>query len=217
MFFYFLKDYKEFVYKGPRRKLRWYECAMLILLIVTVLAVCISAFLEKSLVIQAACAALLVIQTMVLGLYTYKRDKKNRAALFTAYKERRIDGLVGLLKASKYNLYSVEGIEWLVECCKNKPLHNEGFKAVSSAKHFLISAVFPVITLCLGLVLKETETADLIEFIVLALILMAFLFFLYLILKPAVIYLIYPQREAVNFLQDELGYIKTQIIKGCAE
>lgn len=211
MFYYFFDEYKEKIYKGSRRKLVWYEILMIVVLMLSSICNCIIAIMQLKLMLIYIPLAIMVVDIIFMSIYVNKRQKKERDYLLNEYKKNHINALENLLKKQQYNLYSVESIDWVIDCCRNKSEQNEGLISINKMKKFFTSTIYPIYTLCLGLILKNISTEDAIIFTIdTSMIVIAVLIF-GIMIKPIIIFLIYPEKSIIEYLQSELTYIKTQI------
>lgn len=213
MFYYFFQDYKESVYKASLRKLAWYEVLMLAAFVACViwLVLCLSLNTQKALTITAF--ILMLASLAAIAVYAGLRNRNQREQRRREYKENRIEGLIRLLKSPEYNLYDEESVDWLIACCKNKRANNEGYQILQTGKRFFSMVLFPIITLCLGLILKDLSTKEILFFAGFCGAVLLFLFGIAVMIQPAFTYLMDPDQTVNRYLEDELGYIRTQIHK----
>ena len=76
--------------------------------------------------------------------------------------------------------------------------------------------IYPLITLNLGLVLKESSSEDVISFTLTIISLFAMVAVLLICLKPLVSFILFQNKNIVIDLENELKYIKVHITKSNA-
>lgn len=208
MFFYFFDEYKETVYKGARRKLYWYERFIIIVICITIACVILFSFLQMKML-----TGITSILTILLALLLYAIEchyqKKNRNLLLQGHKEKHIAPLSQLIKA--YGLYTIEGIDWLIECCKEKKDRTKILASVMSVRIFFTSFIYPLITLAIGLALKDTFLNGIIDFLAFTIAVFIGVSLAILFFRPLLSALMFPDEEIVEYLEDDLKYIKTQL------
>lgn len=212
MFYYFFEEYKDKIYKGSRRKLKWYEILLLSAIVFDSLLCMLSFALRGRTIKFAILFGVLLLLVATAWIYTNRYFKKNRESLLKGHKEKHIEPLCQQLR--EHNLYTESGIEWLIDCCREKRQRNLDFptKMISTVKTFFMGAIYPLITLAIGLALKDSTSDDITSFI-------AVLFVIYLVgvgtilcLQPIVLFMLFPDKNIVDYLEEDLKYIGTQII-----
>lgn len=142
-----------------------------------------------------------------------KYEKKQWAEHIENYKRKHINELIKLLKRSQYNLYSQEGIEWLLSCCNNKLSQVEESKIFKSLKAFLITAVYPVITLMLGVLLNKIPVEQIKHYVAITILVLICFYGMFLAISPFLSFLFFSEKMPLQYLQEDLEYIKSQIDK----
>lgn len=211
MFFYFFEDYKEKIYKGSRRKLKWYEVAMIIFLPLSLLLLTLSLSLKLNYIVTILSLVFLILSVMLLWKYTDHCFKRNRDALLAKYKDEHINPLIEILK--NYELYTTSGIDWLISCCDNEKNKNSEVPLFKSIKDFFVTLIYPLITLTLGLILKESSSEEVISFTLMFISLFVMIAILLICIKPLVSFILFPDKDIVNYLENELKYIKVFMTK----
>ncbi len=210
MFYYFLEDYKNNVCNASKRKLSIPEWIMIAILGGGVIAYFISMIFDWSIVIKFISLIITALDMIIVNLYIKRRNKKHMMDFFRIYKEKHINELIKLLKSSSYNLYSQEGIDWLLFCCSNQETENSIFKMISSAKNYFLATIYPVFMLILGVLIDDFSSEKIINYSFILIFAMILLFIIYISLKPVVSFVAFPDKEVLQHLQNELRYIKTQ-------
>lgn len=211
MFLYFFEDYKEKVYKGSRRKLMWYEIIMIVFMFLSMFLFLLSSISGWNNAVKIVLFSVLLLSVIIVWIYTNIMFKKNRNSLLANYRDKHINGLINLLEF--YNIHNIEGINWLIECCNGKKTTNNYTNLAKPIKTLFLTIVYPLINLGLGLVLKESTTEEVFTFIVLIIILFIIVAGLIFSLKPIISFVLFPDSNIINYLEDDLQYVKTQIIK----
>jgi len=158
--------------------------------------------------VKAALLCILISTIAVIFAYSKKILQSNQDALLTRYKDKHIDPLISLL--NNYNLYTIDGIEWLIDCCNSKKINNNEVSVFKYIKSFFTMIVYPLITLGLGLILKESSIEEVVSFIMLLIELFIMAAVIFTCIKPIISFMLFPDKDIIDYLEDELKYIKTQ-------
>lgn len=138
MFFYFFEEYRETTYKGFRRKLEWNN----IFIILVTIASAIPSFIALSKKHWIIASYLVALPFALIGgilIFADLRLKKNRSKMLSEYKKSHIKPLCTQLES--FNLYNDAGIDWLIECCKEKKQKSKDLYPLSSMMHFVMNAI----------------------------------------------------------------------------
>lgn len=237
MFNLFLEEYREKVYKANRRKLQKFEIAIFIIILIS--GISTGLFLFFRIYCIAAIPALIFISlTIFICIYCNNLDKRPSKKKIAEHKKYRTNELIHLLQSPNYNLYNIEGINWLLNCCKNIKSERDGYKFFDSIKNFFI-IIFPIITLGLGTIIDKTFQLSLYYFLSndslsnitnedlvkiydsiiedILIIYVSVIFFLILFaviftaLKKLTSSIMFLDKDVVNYLENELEYVKTQL------
>lgn len=211
MFYHFFEEYKEEIYKGLQRKLKWYEVLLLALTIICLLLFLLGNILHWATVLEVILISLPIMIIAGECIFLNQYRKKNRKDLLADYKEKSVKLLCNQLE--EYKLYTDDGIDWLIDCCKEERDKNQQLILWPTMKNAFMGIIYPLITLSLGLALKDSTSNEIISF--LAELIAAFLIGSIVILfaKSVVLFMLFPDRDVVNHLESELKYIKTGLVK----
>ena len=209
MFFYFFEEYKEKIYKGSRRELKWYEIILLSAIIIVTLLFLLAFTLKWGTTVTTVLFSVLLLLVAFVWIHTNRDLKKNRESLLNGYKGKHIEPLCQQLIG--YNIYTDNGIEWLIDCCKEQRQRNRDFTLLSTIKIFFMSVIYPLITLALGLVLKDSAADDITSFIAVLIVIFIVGGGTILCLQPIALFMLFPDKNIVDYLEEDLKYIKTQI------
>lgn len=204
MFYYFFLQYKKNIYKSPKRKILVKALIAFSLLILAIAVVAICIFLQKYNLVFGCAIVVMILDCIYMVVYTAKVEKddlENKAAL---YRENKIYPLIQLLQAQTYNLYSKEGIDWLLNCCKEET--PKSFRFVS-----LQSIVFPFITLAFGVIINKASLSEVISITISLIGLLLLVVIEGKAIQPILDVIIYPDKIKYACLQKQLEYIRTQI------
>jgi hypothetical protein len=213
IFDYFFEEYKNKIYKGNRRRITWFEWILVILPIVNYLVFFIFSMLKFKILIVAIPFVLMVLSFLALYIYVEKRDKKNLNELLQNYRDDKIKPIEELLKKENYNLYSISGIDWLINNCKEKYSNNIGLSILYTIKNFFITAIYPIITLAIGIVISNNDTNIAIKYSMLVIAMSIAILGFWMIIKPFFTEIIFIDKIKYEILCKNLEYIKTQINK----
>lgn len=211
MFYYFFEEYKKKVYKESLTKLKWYEVVMIGFLILVLLLLILSSALNWSIAIIISLIILLLMALIIMVVYSNKKFTRNLDALLNKYKNQRIDPLIKLLE--KFSLHNNNGIDWLIDCCEGKKNTNDFADTSKSIQNIFLTIVCPLVTLSIGIILKENSADEIISFIIFIIVLFFAVAFFIFFIKPNLSFLLYPDRNIVNYLENDLKYLKTQLTK----
>ena len=209
MFFYFFEEYKENIYKGSRRKLKWYEIILLSAIIIFTLLFLLAFTLKWGTTVTTVLFSVLLLLVAFVWIHTNRDLKKNRESLLNGYKGKHIEPLCQRLIG--YNIYTDNGIELLIDCCKEQRQRNRDFTLLSTIKKFFMSVIYPLITLALGLVLKDSAADDITSFIAVLIVIFIVGGGTILCLQSIALFMLFPDKNIVDYLEEDLKYIKTQI------
>lgn len=209
MFLFFFEDYKEKVYNGSRRKLTWYEKVMIAFMLISVTLLLLAVSLKWNNIVVIVFASMVVLSVAVIMVYSDIRFQRNRRALLEKYKTGHIEPLIDLLNS--YNLYSADGVTWLIDCCNGKKNKDETFAVFKKIKELFLSVIYPVITLSIGLVLAESTPNEIYSFLGLVIALFIIAAIICMFARPLISFMMFPDKEIVDYLEDELKYVKTQL------
>ena len=211
MYYYFLKEYEEKVYKGFHRKLYELKPIEIVLIIAMIVLACITviSLLFRLEIISIVSFSILLV--LLLGMIRfYDKDMKNNRELFTQnHIEKHIQPLIRQLKFNK--LYTKAGIDWLIDCCEKDIENHKNNILISRVSKLFMSVIYPMFNLILGLILKDSTLQDNIWF--LAWLIIIFLMgcgFLFII-QPLAQYFKFPEKDIVEYLKNDLKYIKSQM------
>lgn len=211
MFLYFFEDYKEKIYKGSRRKLKWYEILMISLIFLGGLICALFLTLKANYILTLSFFCFYSLYSIGIVIYSNILFNKNRKLLLKNYKESHIEPLNALLR--DYNLFTLEGIDWAVDCCKDQRNSNHYTNISKPISRYFMTIVYPIVTLCLGLMLKDISKDDVIVFIGIMIVLFGMGVMSIISLRPAVEFMLFPEKNIVEYMEKDLKYAKTQLIK----
>lgn len=195
MFFYFFEEYKEKIYKGSRRKLKWYEIILLSAIIIVTLLFLLAFALKWGTTVTTVLFSVLLLLVAFVWIHTNRDLKKNRESLLNGYKGKHIEPLCQQLIG--YNIYTDNGIEWLIDCCKEQRQRNRDFTLLSTIKKFFMSVIYPLITLALGLVLKDSAADDITSFIAVLIVIFIVGGGTILCLQPIALFMLFPEKTSL--------------------
>lgn len=211
MFYYFFENYKENIYKTSQRKLKWFEVLLIISPFLSYIYFLFSVVTKSNEINKIVSLVFIVVFTISLYIYSKIRIKRRGKQLSDYYRKNRIGKLEELLKSNDYNLYSLGSIDWLILCCDRKIDEHTSFKGINDLKTLLSTTFFPVFTLCLGSIIKDANADEIAYFIIAFAIVIFCMFIVYESIKPVLTFIIFPEKNIVEYLRDELEYIKTQL------
>lgn len=203
MFYYFFQQYKNEIYLANRKKLKINEIIMIVALIVSTIVLSISAMLQRFNIITIISLLILIIDIIYMVIYIKKTENQRVAEKVLNYKNTKISPLVDLLNSDIYNLYTVEGLDWLIEYCS----------AETNKTAFKISIqgiVFPFITLAYGVILNNLNLTEIVVISITFICILLTVIMLGKMVQPIVDDIMYPDKTKYSCLKSELEYIKTQ-------
>ncbi|WP_304509177.1 hypothetical protein [Anaerotignum sp.] len=203
MFYLFFTKYKNTLHRGSFKNISLPEYVMLFVLVVSLLFLLFQSFFGKSVILLLVSLLIIGIDTIIMILYEKKKELNQIDTLTEDYKQNVICTLIDLLKQDTYNLYTAEGIEWLIHSCE---IHIEPKQFTS-----LSSTIFPIFTLAYGIAIKDmtsekvlTTTIGIIALLVIFAILNKYIFS---IIRET---LANPDLRLSKYLKSELEYVRIQ-------
>lgn len=212
----FFNDFKNSIYKNRGRKFEPEEKILFIIFSVFtgiyILQSILFLFIKVLSTSKIYLASMLII--IVFGGVDYyflaQKVKKNTSKYINQHKEIITDAIVQLLKNPKYNFYSNKKVDWLIDCCNEKKNNNNFSKFIYSLKS-ISNIVLPIITLFIGAALGNLDTETMIYLFVIVLLIIVICIVIYLFINPIFSFILFPDKECIDYLVDELKYIKTEL------
>lgn len=208
MFEFFFNEYNEKVYKEANRKLKVKEVVMIIILCASLTVLLLSMLLQWNEIITIIGLVTEVVIVLIMDIYTRVRNKKESKSLVEKYKKKRIDALADFMKKWNNNLYNISGVNWALDCCRNKLERNQTVEELKAMGQNFYMYVFPIITLCIGSLLEKVNTEQVMTLAVALAVFAFMIIFAIISIKPIVNWLVTPHRFALEILCDDLEYIK---------
>ncbi len=205
MFELFFQKYKLAFNKGGLKSITKAELTMLIVLLISSLSILYYSILKVHLFGFLVSSAIIIIDTIVMLIYEKRKQTKNIDNQITNYNEYVIKKLIELLKQEQFNLYTLEGLDWMIKCCQE---HIESKKETTS---LISTAIFPVFTLAYGVAINSMSTEEIALITTAFIILIIILNILYKYVICELVELIQnPDKSLYLSLKNELEYIKIQ-------
>lgn len=207
MFEQFFQKYKLTLNKGGMRSITKVELIMLIVLVISSLSILYYSILKIYFLGFFVSSGIIVIDTIVMLMYEKRKQFQNIDSEIAIYKEHVIENLIILLKHEQFNLYSLDGLDWMIKCCQE---HIDNKK---ETKSLISTAAFPVITMAYGVAINSMSTKE-IALITTAFIILIMIFnVLYKYVICVLVELIENRdKNLYQSLKDELEYIKIQFL-----
>jgi membrane protein implicated in regulation of membrane protease activity len=204
MFYYFFLQYKNEVYLTNRNKPRIKELAMFVLLFISAVICAIQIMLSNYNITMMLSLVVVIVDSICMAKYIRKIENEGISDKVQNYKELKINCIVELLKSDIYNLYSLEGINWLIECCT--PEINKSAYIIS-----LQGLIFPVITLAYAVILNNLSLNEIVSISITFIGILVMIVILGNGLQPILDEILYPDKTKYKRLKTELEYIKSQL------
>lgn len=207
MFEQFFQKYKLTLNKGGMRSITKVELIMLIVLVISSLSILYYSILKIYFLGFFVSSGIIVIDTIVMLMYEKRKQFQNIDSEIAIYKEHVIENLIILLKHEQFNLYSLDGLDWMIKCCQE---HIDNKK---ETKSLISTAAFPVFTMAYGVAINSMSTKE-IALITTAFIILIMIFnVLYKYVICVLVELIENRdKNLYQSLKDELEYIKIQFL-----
>ena len=154
MFEQFFQKYKLTLNKGGMRSITKVELIMLIVLVISSLSILYYSILKIYFLGFFVSSGIIVIDTIVMLMYEKRKQFQNIDSEIAIYKEHVIENLIILLKHEQFNLYSLDGLDWMIKCCQE---HIDNKK---ETKSLISTAAFPVITMAYGVAINSMSTKE---------------------------------------------------------
>lgn len=212
MFYYFLKEYEDTIYKGFHRKikdLRRNEIIILIFFVILDIAIVVSLLFRWEMIISILLICLLLIWFLAVTKHYDNEIKNNRNYFAQDHLEKHIQPLIRQLDT--HRLYTEGGIDWLIDCCEKEITNHKDHGLTAMVSKLFMGVINPIVTLILGLILKDLTMQDNIWFLAWLIIIFIMGCGMIFIIQPIAKYLLFPERNIITSLEDDLKYIKTQM------
>lgn len=204
MFELFFQKYKLTFYKGGIKCLTITELIMLFVLFASSLSILCFSILKIYLFGFLVSSAIIMIDTIVMLIYEKRKQSKIIDNQIANYKEG-VKELIELLKQEQFNLYTLDGLDWMIKCCQE---HIESKKETAS---LISTAIFPVFTLAYGVAINSMSTEEIAVITTAFIILIIILNILYKYVIYELVELIQnPDKSLYLSLKNDLEYIKIQ-------
>ena len=154
MFEQFFQKYKLTLNKGGMRSITKVELIMLIVLVISSLSILYYSILKIYFLGFFVSSGIIVIDTIVMLMYEKRKQFQNIDSEIAIYKEHVIENLIILLKHEQFNLYSLDGLDWMIKCCQE---HIDNKK---ETKSLISTAAFPVFTMAYGVAINSMSTKE---------------------------------------------------------
>lgn len=218
MFRSFFEDYREKVYKSSLNKLNPVTMIIVVGLIV-VFAVAYFAFiLADGVVVKNISAVVFVLIGALLLIWSHisnKKIEKHHVEFLDNYRYKHTKELTKILKSFKYDLYSTEGIEWLIRVCQKKLDAYDKRDSSNKFGDFLSKIVIPVFSIVFASFADKLQPS---VKIALSIVIIMALIWMFAVSKMRSRSIITPSslfsdKAIVQQLLDDMEYIKVQMAK----
>ena len=205
MFELFFQKYKLTFCKGGIKSLTITELIMLFVLFASSLSILYFSILKIYLFGFLISSAIIIIDTIVMLIYQKRKQSKIIDNQIANYKEGIIKELIELLKQEQFNLYTLDGLDWMIKSCQE---HIESKKETAS---LISTAIFPVFTLAYGVAINSMSAEEIAVITTAFIILIIIINILYKYVIYELVELIQnPDKSLYLSLKNELEYIKIQ-------
>jgi len=231
MFYHFFNEYKKTVYKYGRIKLKWYEMITAGVFFLSVILWVLFSMISLRLLLIIIPFVFMILSMIAIYIIVKIRDKnqckdllqnidKNdkskrneimRAHYIQRYKNYNLDPLINLLNDEKYKLYTRQGVDWIIHCCKNKINGNSIKSFLNATKNFFVVTIYPLITLLIGIFIRDIDINYALVYTSAIMIMLFFVFVCVRMVEPALTEMLYWDKLKYETLCRDLEYIKTQI------
>lgn len=204
MFNLFFVKYKSTFHKGDIKNIDDKEWIMLIVLIVSgALIICFSSF-NFNILASLLFLFSLVIDVTLLTKYERKKEISNIDYRISDCKENVIKKLIILLSDEQFNLYTLDGLNWMINSCE------EHINPKKRDKFSIVSIILPIFTLVYGVIINNMNIYEIIVMTAMVFIVIACFSFLYNISIHDLIN--NPDKTLYKSLKSELEYIRVQMV-----
>lgn len=217
MFYFdeFFQDFKREIYKNRNIKMKCFNIVLLSMAIALIVAALVIFELIGFKVIVINCLNIgLMVSFVVLAIILYilllcKIKRENKSINFLElHKNKVTDKIIELLFSEKYKDY-LENIEWMIECCNRKLNKRSTYDDFIALVKYLIGLVLPLITLALGILVKDFSVEDLFYYFAILFIGFILLSLFSSVLIPLARYIDFPDKKCLEYLKEELEFIKS--------
>lgn len=205
MFYYFFLQYKNEIYPSNKKKLKIKDMILLTILFTSSITFAVSSMIQ---ILNITIISLVIYIAVItyMSLYIRKLEKSRVHEKVQNYKLTKINPLIKLLKSDTYNLYTLEGVNWLIECCITEP------KKLEFRISFQ-SIVLPFITLAYTAIINNIIITEIVSISVIFIIVIILIIISGIAIQPFLDYIVSPDKAKYSQLKSELEYIKSQLKK----
>lgn len=205
MFYYFFLQYKNEIYPSNKKKLKIKDMILLTILFTSSITFAVSSMIQ---ILNITIISLVIYTAVItyMSLYIRKVEKSRVHEKVQNYKLTKINTLIKLLKSDTYNLYTLEGVNWLIECCITEP------KKLEFRISFQ-SIVLPFITLAYTAIINNIIITEIVSISVIFIIMIILIIISGIAIQPFLDYIVSPDKAKYSQLKSELEYIKSQLKK----
>lgn len=211
MFYLFFQKYKKEFYSTSWKSITLSERIALITLGICAFIILFLAFFNSFNLFSVILGVTLFVLAIDI-VWLYKHSKKfPRQSLddnIKTFKNRRIKWLKDTLENNDINLYSIEGIDWLIECCKEKKERDNKSVYMPSFQ----TSILPLCMLSFGFLITKVESEKLLNFTAMFALLLLILEMVGGMFKTVILDIKLPDSNKYMCLKEDLEYIKTQYI-----
>ncbi len=205
MFDLFFQKYKSTFHRGGIKNIETKEWIMLLIIPVSgIFSICFSMF-KTNLLASLLFVFAIIIDIILFTIYEHKKEINNIDKRISNYKENVIKELIILLSDEQYNLYTLDGLNWMINCCE------EHIDSKKENKSLISSTIFPIFTLVYGVIIKNMDIYNII--ITTTMIILIIVFFNVLYNNSIHDLINNPDKTLYQSLKRELEYIRTQIVR----
>ena len=204
MFDLFFQKYKAECHEGGIKNMDNKERIMFIVLIVSGALIIYFSSFNFNILASLLFLIFLIINIALLAKYERKKEISNIDYYISNYKENVIKRLIIFLSDEQFNLYTLDGLNWMINSCE------EHINPKKRDKFSIFSIILPIFTLVYGVIINNMNIYEIIVITAMVFIVIVFFNFLYNISIHDLIN--NPDKILYKSLKSELEYIRVQMV-----
>lgn len=208
MFNLFFIKYKNEIYKSGFKMIDPEEWIMLGIALLSSFYISFVAIFNVKKIPFLIALIILISDIIICHKYESNKDSKEIDQRISEYHSGNIEKLIKLLKDNMYNLYTIEGVDWLITSCERHLKEKSNVPGIVAS-----SLITSVIAIAQTIVLRQLDINTIILYIVGAIILMLiFQIANKYVFKQIIEVVDNPYKGIYSSLKSDLEYIKIQLI-----
>lgn len=219
MFYYILEEYKNDIYQKSLRNFKdftIFEKVIIIAIFTCVFLIGLFTYLGlkmdlfRHFIFQIGYGIMYVVFLIVMMIFFIRESeysKRTNLQSMKAYKEKKIDKLIDLLKKEQIEMYDNKSINWLIEMSDNYVSKHSKDNVFDSIKSYFIMIIYPIICATATIVARNLEVDDVVSIAILLVGVLTQLFAIGFVVYPMVKNFMNRNNIMAETFKEDLQYI----------